>query len=181
MFPGLTCTSMVDDQAGLVGRGGFNESPLLSHLMGAGSAPTCVGFSYAATTVSKFVPGFSRLTVTIPYPGAVNLNQTELVSWWLGSTKHVPDSLRSPDSIVAPTVVLFSGPRVVFGHSTISLALAKLSLPMTPVPYRATVCGLPGALVVTLSRALRAPAAVGLNQMVIPQLAPGARLAPQLL
>ena len=45
-----------------------------------------------------------------------------------------------------------------------------------PVPVKAAVCGLPGALSVTESDALYEPATVGLNVTWMEQLAPGARL-----
>src|SRR5438270_13870805 len=48
-------------------------------------------------------------------------------------------------------------------------------------PIRAADCGLLGALSLTLSCALRALVAVGLKVTAIVQLAPGARLEPQLL
>ena len=49
-----------------------------------------------------------------------------------------------------------------------------------PVPVKATLCGLPDALSVIRSEALREPVAVGLNVTLIVQLAPAARLEPQL-
>ena len=50
-----------------------------------------------------------------------------------------------------------------------------------PVPLRLTVCGLPGALSVTLSVPVRAPAEVGEKVALIVQLLPAAKVAPQLL
>jgi len=52
-------------------------------------------------------------------------------------------------------------------------------LPATPEPLRATDCGLPAALSLTLSVALRVPDAVGLNVTVMLQLAPAANELPQ--
>ena len=49
-----------------------------------------------------------------------------------------------------------------------------------PVPLRLAVCGLLAALSVTVSIALRAPAAVGVNVTSMEQLAPAARVVPQL-
>src|SRR5256712_484762 len=49
-----------------------------------------------------------------------------------------------------------------------------------PVPVTLAVCGLLLALSVTVNVALRAPIAVGVNVTSIEQLAPAARLAPQL-
>jgi hypothetical protein len=51
----------------------------------------------------------------------------------------------------------------------------------TPVPVKLTVCGLPPALSVMASDALRDPAAVGVNVTLNEQLAPGARLLRQSL
>ena len=50
----------------------------------------------------------------------------------------------------------------------------------TPVPVRATVCGVPAALSSILIEALRVPAAAGVNVTVIVQLAWDTRDAPQL-
>src|SRR2546427_12208101 len=49
-----------------------------------------------------------------------------------------------------------------------------------PVPVTLAVCGLLLALSVTVNVALRVPTAVGVNVTSIEQLAPAARLAPQL-
>src|SRR5207253_11305756 len=46
----------------------------------------------------------------------------------------------------------------------------------TPVPLRATLCGLPAALSATLRVPLRAPVAVGLNVTLMAQLALAARV-----
>jgi hypothetical protein len=48
-----------------------------------------------------------------------------------------------------------------------------------PVPVRATVCGLPGALSATASDAVRVPAEVGLKDTLMVQLAPAAKVVPQ--
>ena len=50
-----------------------------------------------------------------------------------------------------------------------------------PVPERPTVCGLPLALSVMLTQAVRLPPAEGVNVTLIVQLAPAATLDPQLL
>ena len=50
-----------------------------------------------------------------------------------------------------------------------------------PLPLRAAVCGLSLALSVTDRVPLRVPVAVGVKLTLILQLAPAARLAPQLL
>ena len=51
----------------------------------------------------------------------------------------------------------------------------------TPVPAKLTVCGLPVALSVIESFPVTLPVAVGLNVTLMVQLAPAARLVPQLL
>jgi hypothetical protein len=48
-----------------------------------------------------------------------------------------------------------------------------------PAPVRVTNCGEPVALSAMLSDAVRVPVAAGLNSTEIVQLAPGARVAPQ--
>src|SRR5207244_8439377 len=50
-----------------------------------------------------------------------------------------------------------------------------------PVPDNATFCGLPAALSLMLSAALRVPLAVGLKLTLIVQLAPAANELPQLV
>ena len=50
----------------------------------------------------------------------------------------------------------------------------------TPVPLKAAACGLPVALSVTATLAVRVPVAVGLKVTLIMQLAPAPRLARQL-
>jgi hypothetical protein len=52
---------------------------------------------------------------------------------------------------------------------------------VTPVPLRETLCGLPVALSLILTLALRLPEAVGLNVTVMVQLAAAARLLGQVL
>jgi hypothetical protein len=49
-----------------------------------------------------------------------------------------------------------------------------------PVPLRADVCGLPGALSLTLRVAVIAPLCLGENVTLIVQFAPIAKLVPQL-
>ncbi len=56
-----------------------------------------------------------------------------------------------------------------------------LTVGATPVPLRPTVCGLPAALSLMLSVALRVPVAVGVKVTLIEQLPPVATDVPQLL
>lgn len=53
------------------------------------------------------------------------------------------------------------------------------SFAVVPTPLSGSDCGLPAALSVMLTAALRAPVAVGLNVILIVQLAAGAREVPQ--
>jgi hypothetical protein len=57
----------------------------------------------------------------------------------------------------------------------------RLTTGWSPVPVKPMVCGLPPALSLTVSEALRDPAAEGVNVTVIVQLLPAATLPPQLL
>ena len=59
------------------------------------------------------------------------------------------------------------------------LKVAGASLAVVPTPVSGISCGLPAALSVTLSDALRAPIAEGVNVMLKVHLAPAAREAPQ--
>ena len=56
---------------------------------------------------------------------------------------------------------------------------ANPAIGTVPVPVKPTDCGLPEALSVMLTEALRVPVAVGLNVTLIEQLAPAATLVPQ--
>ena len=55
----------------------------------------------------------------------------------------------------------------------------RLTVEVTPAPVRAAVCGLPVALSVTASVAAAAPVVAGLKVTLMVQLAPAARLEPQ--
>ena len=57
----------------------------------------------------------------------------------------------------------------------------RLTTEVVPVPVRFTVCGLPVALSVILTEAVRLPAAVGVNLTLIRQLAPAATELPHVL
>jgi hypothetical protein len=57
----------------------------------------------------------------------------------------------------------------------------SVTVGVKPVPVRLTLCGLPLALSVTVSDAVRVPDADGVNVTLIVQLAPAATLLPQLL
>ena len=57
----------------------------------------------------------------------------------------------------------------------------KVAAGARPVPVRATTCGLPVALSVMLTDAVRAPAAVGVKMTLMVQLEPTATKVPQVL
>jgi hypothetical protein len=59
------------------------------------------------------------------------------------------------------------------------LRLVGESFAVVPIPIRLTFCGLPAALSVTLRAAVRVPLAVGLNVILMLQLAPVANELPQ--
>src|SRR5437588_244022 len=102
---------------------------------------------------------------------------------------------KSPGLVpVKPMLVMVSAVAVGFESVTAWAALVVLTLWFpksgtgegerpgrpTPVPVTLAVCGLLLALSATVNVALRAPVAVGVNVTSIEQLAPAARLAPQL-
>jgi hypothetical protein len=97
---------------------------------------------------------------------------TELVSMSEMLTKELPvlESVTVCGVLVKPTP---SGPNVRLLGETVTTG-------WTPVPVRLTVCGLPLALSVMASDALREPAAVGVNVTLMPQAAPIATLLAQL-
>jgi hypothetical protein len=83
-------------------------------------------------------------------------------------------------SIVLPRLVSAVVSELVWPILTLpKLRLVGLNSTTVPVPFRLTVCGLPGALSATLSVPLRLPLVFGVKVTSIVQLAPGARLLPQ--
>ena len=73
----------------------------------------------------------------------------------------------------ALSVVISCGPKARLADERLTTGGA------TPVPVKYTVCGLPLALSVMVSDALRDPGAVGVNATLIEQLTPAATLLPQ--
>ena len=83
--------------------------------------------------------------------------------------------------VVAPTLVsvtIWAG-LVAPMPTAPKFRLEGESLAVVPIPVRLTFCGLPAALSVTLSIAVRVPDAVGLNSTLMLQLAPAASELPQ--
>jgi len=83
--------------------------------------------------------------------------------------------------LVVPTLVSIT----VFAALVVPMATVPIlrlvgeSFAVVPIPLRVTFCGLPAALSVTLSAAVRVPDAVGLNVTLMLQLAPAASELPQ--
>jgi hypothetical protein len=70
--------------------------------------------------------------------------------------------------------------RLLVPMSTVpKFRLVGESFAVVPIPVRLTFCGLPAALSVTLSAAVRVPLAVGPNVTLIVQLPPAANELPQ--
>jgi len=105
---------------------------------------------------------------------------------------HVLVSAKSP--LLAPLraiLEIVNGPVPLFVSVTVWAALAvvinwpakvrvsgeSVTTGTTPVPVRDTLCGLPVALSVMLTLAVRLPVAVGLKVTLIVQFAPAARVA----
>ncbi len=63
----------------------------------------------------------------------------------------------------------------------VRLAADRLTTGAVPVPVRLMVCGLPAALSVMLTEAVRVPVAVGVKVTLMVQLAPAATEVPQVL
>jgi hypothetical protein len=84
-------------------------------------------------------------------------------------------------SVVVPTffrVAVFA--RLVAPSPTEpKFKLVGESFAVVPIPLRLTFCGLPAALSLTLSAAVRVPLAMGLNVALMLQLAPGTNELPQ--
>ena len=87
-------------------------------------------------------------------------------------------------NVVLPRLVSVAVLDVLQGHERKIGKHAKdswfgTSSTCVPIPFRETVCGLPGALSVTDSAPVRFPICVGLKATLIVQLVPAARLEPQ--
>src|SRR2546426_433168 len=134
------------------------------------------------------------VSVPVLLPAAEGSKKTPIVQLAPGARVLV-QPLVSPKSALACTPVMVSGASPVLLSVTfcgrpvvptnwlakLRLAGDRLTTGAMPVPLRAAICGLPEALSVTTSAAERAPRALGLKVTLIVQLAPAARLVPQLL
>ena len=82
---------------------------------------------------------------------------------------------------VVPTLVrvTFFAPLIVPKAWVEKVKLTGESFTVVPIPLRVTFCGLPAALSLMLSAAVRVPLAVGLKVTLMLQLAPAANEPPQ--
>jgi hypothetical protein len=139
-----------------------------------------------------------KTTVALRAPAAVGLKVAETVQL-APAARLAPQVVvagKSPLLPLSRMLEMVSAAAPVFFTVTVWTALAEPTLVAAklklvglnemagvpvPVPLRETECGDPGALSVKTTAALRAPAAVGLKVTEIVQLAPAARLAPQVV
>ena len=142
-------------------------------------------------------PAASSETLTEPVrvPPAVGVNVT-LMLQCAPAVRLEPQLFVSAKSPVAPIAEMFNValPEFVSVNGWLALVvpnawLANAKLPgereaigavATPVPESPAVCGLPTALSETETVAERAPLALGVNDTVMEQLPPAAKLDPQL-
>ncbi len=137
-----------------------------------------------------------RVAFRLPPAVGVILTLIEQLAPAANEAPQVVVSLKSPEFVPVmeiPLIVRVSVP--VFVSVTVCAAVevpravaANVSVEgerdtvgAVPVPDRDMVCGEEAALSLTLSVAVRAPLAVGLNATLIEQFAPAAKLAPQVL
>lgn len=80
------------------------------------------------------------------------------------------------------SVMLWAAVAIVTGSlPKLSAVADRLAMAAVPVPFRLTVCGLPAALSLMATAALRVLMVEGVKDTVTLQVAAGAREAPQLL
>src|SRR5579864_2543192 len=133
------------------------------------------------------------VTVSVPilFPVAEGLNATLMLHVPLAG-KLLPQVLVSSKSPTAAMLVIATAvPRLLVNVTNWAvlvvpagwlLKLRLLGESLTgglPVPRKATVCGLPAALSMTVIAPVRVPVAVGVNVMLMVQLAPTATKLPQ--
>ena len=140
------------------------------------------------------------LSAAVRVPLAAGVNKIAMVQVPPAATAglQVSTSVKSPASapVKAMLEMLKLAPPVLLSVTTCEeLTMSTASFPkdrvvgeslaaalaLPPVPERLTLCGLPVALSVTVTAAVRVPAAAGLKVTLIVQLAPAATLDPQLL
>ena len=138
------------------------------------------------------------LTAAVRLPGAVGVNVTLIVQLPPAVTElpHVLAWAKSPAfvPVTARLVMLKLAFPVLFRVTVcavlvvptdwlpkVRLVAVRLTTGAVPVPVRLTVCGLPLALSVMLTEAVRVPGAVGVNLTLIVQLPPAATELPHVL
>src|SRR5262245_21022195 len=139
------------------------------------------------------------LTVAVRAPAAVGVNVTEIVQLApaasvAGLSGQLLSWAKSPALAPAsPMLEITSGARPEFVNVTLCAALVvptswlpkprlvgdRLTAGVVPVPLSGTVCGLPTALSLMLTLAVRLPAADGVKVTEIVQLAPTASVPGQ--
>jgi hypothetical protein len=135
------------------------------------------------------------LKLPVRVPDAVGENVT-LMTQFPPTAREPPQLLVSAKSPLVEIVVIAKAAEPVFVSVTVCAALvvptfwlAKVSetgerlavvVDGVAVPVRPTVCGLPGALSLTLKLPVRVPDAVGVNVTLMAQFPPAARELPQL-
>ena len=133
------------------------------------------------------MPGEVRAVVVIvPVEGApVDVGVTELGLSEQDEPAGAPLQVRATEEVkpfkpVTVTVVVAVPPAAMLSVAG-DAATVKSGLVVVPVPVSVAVCGLLGSLSATLSVAVTAPVAVGVNVTPIVQLAPAANVAPHWL
>lgn len=132
-------------------------------------------------------------SVPLRVPEAVGVKVTLMVQWAPAATDDPQLFVCAKSPLAAMLVTLRVAPPVLESVTacaalvvpTVWLVNVRVEgeTPATgtlPLPLRLTVCGLPGALSLTLSVPERIPAAVGVNVTLIEQLLPAATDDPQL-
>jgi hypothetical protein len=123
------------------------------------------------------------VTVTLAVPAvAIRLAGTAAVSW-VALTKVVvsPAPFQftvAPETKFVPVTVRVKAPPPAVAELGLRLVMVGSA---TPVPVRLAVCGLPVALSVMVTEAVRAPEDAGVKVTSMVQLAPAAKVAPQVL
>ena len=137
--------------------------------------------------IRNAMPGEVRAVVAIV---AVDVTPVELGVTEFGFSEHdepagAPVQVRAtaevkPFKPVTVTVVVAVAPAAILKLAG-AAATVKSGLVVVPVPFSVAVCGLLASLSATLSIAVTAPVAVGVNVTLIVQLAPTANVVPHAL
>jgi len=162
------------------------------------SITSCVPEPERATDCGLPLALSVMLRVAVRAPLATGVNKTAMVQLLPAATEdpQVSTSEKSPGSVPAkaiPETVKVALPVLLKVTTCEELVVSTATLPKdrlegeklvaaaVPVPLRLTLCGLPDALSVRVTEAVKAPAAAGLKVTLIVQLAPEATLDPQVL